>query len=194
VVVVAGLVAGAVLDLYSSGLSLLTLGLPAPRWMAALLDGVLMIVGAIYIVWIANDFIGPFQGFLITLGVPITAWCGIFLGDLLLRRRAYEEADLFDPRGRYGSVSPAPIVLMVVSTAIGWGLVVNFSPGFGWEGYLLDPFGLGGKAGPWSGANLGVVFAFVLSFLGYLLLCAGRVRSQEGHESRNVSSAGSARV
>ena len=96
-VVVAGLVAGAVLDLYSSGLSLLTLGLPAPRWMAALLDGVLMIVGAIYIVWIANDFIGPFQGFLITLGVPITAWCGIFLADLLLRRRAYEEADLFDP-------------------------------------------------------------------------------------------------
>jgi NCS1 family nucleobase:cation symporter-1 len=194
VVVVAGLVAGAVLDLYSSGLSLLTLGLPAPRWMAALLDGVLMIVGAIYIVWIANDFIGPFQGFLITLGVPITAWCGIFLADLLLRRRAYEEADLFDPRGRYGSVNPAPIVLMVLSTAIGWGLVVNFSPGFGWEGYLLAPLGLGGKAGPWSGANLGVVFAFVLSFLGYLLLCAGRVRSQEGHESRNVSSAGSARV
>jgi nucleobase:cation symporter-1, NCS1 family len=194
VVVVAGLVAGAVLDLYSSGLSLLTLGLPAPRWMAALLDGVLMIVGAIYIVWIANDFIGPFQGFLITLGVPITAWCGIFLGDLLLRRRAYEEADLFDPRGRYGSVNPAPIVLMVVSTAIGWGLVVNFSPGFGWEGYLLDPFGLGGKAGPWSGANLGVVFAFVLSFLGYLLLCSRRVRSQERHESRTVSPAGSTRV
>ena len=83
---------------------------------------------------------------------------------------------------------------MVVSTAIGWGLVVNFSPGFGWEGYLLDPLGLGGKAGPWSGANLGVVFAFVLSFLGYLLLCAGRVRSQEREEWRTPSSAGSTRV
>jgi NCS1 family nucleobase:cation symporter-1 len=194
VVVVAGLVAGAVLDIYSSGLSLLALGLPMPRWMAALLDGVIMIVGAIYVVWIANDFIGPFQGFLITLGVPIASWCGIFLADLLLRRRAYDEVDLFDPRGRYGSANPASILLMVLSTAIGWGLVVNFSDGFGWEGYLLDPWGLGGKSGSWSGANLGVAFAFFLSFLGYLALCSGRVRRQERQVSRTASSAGSARV
>jgi NCS1 family nucleobase:cation symporter-1 len=194
VVVIAGLVAGAVLDIYSSGLSLLTLGLPAPRWVAALLDGVIMIVGAIYIVWFATDFIGPFQGFLITLGVPIASWCGIFLADLLLRRRAYDEVDLFDARGRYGSANPAPILLMVISTAIGWGLVVNFSSGFGWEGYLLDPFGLGGKAGSWSGANLGVAFAFAVSFVGYPLLCAGRVRDQERQESRTVASSGAARA
>jgi nucleobase:cation symporter-1, NCS1 family len=195
VVVVAGLVAGAVLDIYSSGLSLLTLGLPAPRWAAALLDGIIMVLGAIYIVWIAKDFIGPFQGFLITLGVPITSWCGIFLADLLLRRRDYDDVDLFDHRGRYGSINWAPIVLMVISAAVGWGLVVNFSDGFGWEGYLLDPLGLGGKTGTWSGANLGVAFAFIVSFLGYLLLCSGRVRRQEQQASsrtESVDSAGSA--
>ena len=38
----------------------------------------MMIVGTIYVVFIADDFIGPFQGFLITLGVPIAAWCGVF--------------------------------------------------------------------------------------------------------------------
>jgi purine-cytosine permease-like protein len=143
-----------------------------------------MVIGAIYIVWIADDFIGPFQGFLITLGVPITAWCGIFLADLLLRRHDYDEVDLFDAGGRYGSVNVAPVVLMVISAAVGWGLVVNYSDGFGWEGYLLDPLGLGGKAGTWSGANLGVAFAFVFSFLGYLLFCAGRVRRQEREASR----------
>ena len=41
VVAVAGLVSGALLDIYSSGLTLLTLGLPAPRWVAAAIDGVI---------------------------------------------------------------------------------------------------------------------------------------------------------
>ena len=81
------------MDIYSSGLTLLTLGLPAPRWVAAAIDGVLMILGAIYIVWISgSDFIYIFEGFLITLGVPMAAWCGVFLADLLLRRRDYDEA------------------------------------------------------------------------------------------------------
>ncbi|MBA3310047.1 MAG: cytosine permease [Nocardioidaceae bacterium] len=181
VVVVAGLVAGAVLDIYSSGLALLTLGVPLPRWAAALLDGVLMVVGAIYVVWFAQDFLGPFQGFLITLGVPITSWCGIFLADLLLRRKDYDQAALFDSSGRYGAVNPVPVSLMVVSMAVGWGLVVSFFEGFGWQGYLLEPLGLGGKTGTWSGANLGVAFAFAFSFVGYLVLCRGRVRRQEEH-------------
>ena len=179
VVVVAGLVAGAVLDIYSSGLNLLTLGVPFARWAAALLDGVLMILGAIYVIWIAKDFFHPFQSFLITLGVPITSWCGIFLADLLLRRRDYDERALFDPRGRYGAVNVVPLVLMVVSAAVGWGLVVNNEKGFRWEGYLLDPLGLEGKTGTWAFANLGVAFAFVVSFVGYYILCRGRVRRQE---------------
>jgi NCS1 family nucleobase:cation symporter-1 len=184
-VVVAGLIAGAVLDIYSSGLTLLTLGVPLPRWGAALLDGVLMVLGAIYIVWFAKDFLGPFQGFLITLGVPITAWCGIFLADLALRRRDYDQAALFDPRGRYGAANPAPLVLMIATTVIGWGLVVNSAKGFGWQGYLLGPVGLGGKTGTWAFANLGVAFAFVVSFLGYLLVCRGRVRHQESSPERS---------
>ena len=138
-----------------------------------------MIVGAIYIVWIADDFLGPFMGFLITLGVPITSWCGIFLADLALRRRDYDDAALFDPNGKYGSVNWTSVGLMVTSTVIGWGLVVNTAKGFKWEGYLLDPLGLGGKDGAWAFANLGVAFAFVLSFVGYYLLCADRVRWQE---------------
>ena len=36
------------------------------------------------------------MAFLIILGVPMAAWCGIFLADLLLRRRDYDERKLFD--------------------------------------------------------------------------------------------------
>ncbi|HEX8497596.1 MAG TPA: cytosine permease, partial [Actinomycetales bacterium] len=75
VVAVLGLVGGAVLDIYSSGLAMLAMGVRVPRPVAALVDGLLMVAGTIYVVFVATDFFFPFQGFLITLGVPIAAWC-----------------------------------------------------------------------------------------------------------------------
>ncbi|HLM06701.1 MAG TPA: cytosine permease [Blastococcus sp.] len=180
VVVVLGLIGGALLDIYSSGLSLLAAGLRVPRPVAASIDGTLMIIGTIAVVFFADSFIGPFQGFLITLGVPIAAWCGIFLADLALRRRDYAQADLFDPRGRYGGVAPVPLVLLIVGTVLGWGLVTNtFADWLGWQGYLLEPFGLGGRDGAWAYANLGVLAAFLLGLLGTLALRRSAVRAQE---------------
>lgn len=186
VVAVFGLVAGAVLDIYSSGLALLTLGLRIPRWAAAGLDGVLMLVGTIYVVWVAKNFIGPFQGFLITLGVPISAWCGAFLADLALRRAPYADAELYDGRGRYGAVNPVAVGSLLLGAVLGWGLVVNtFSPAFGWEGYLLEPLGLGPKDnGTWTYANLGVLVALAVGFLGVLLFGRRAVRAQEAATGR----------
>src|SRR4051794_8214117 len=180
VVVVLGLIGGALLDIYSSGLSLLAAGLRVPRPVAASIDGTLMVIGAVAVVFFAQDFIGPFQGFLITLGVPIAAWCGIFLGDLALRRGDYAEDDLFDPRGRYGSAQPVPLALLVIGTALGWGLVTNtFASWLDWQGYLLGPLGLGGKDGSWAYANLGVLLAFVVGLVGTLMLRRSAVRTQE---------------
>ena len=125
-VAVAGLISGAILDLYSSGLTLLSLGLKIPRFVAAGIDGVLMILGTIYIVWVAaDDFLGIFQGFLITLGVPMAAWCGVFLADLMLRRRDYDEPALYTARGRYGAVGWPAVIVMAVATVVGWGLVTQ---------------------------------------------------------------------
>lgn len=180
VVAVLGLVGGAVLDIYSSGLALLSAGLRVPRYLAALVDGVLMIAGSVYIVFFADDFLGQFMGFLTTLGVPIAAWCGIMLADLALRRRDYDESDLFRPNGRYGDVALTPLLLTLAATAIGWGLVTNTAASWlTWQGYLLDPLGLGGKSGSWAYANLGVLAALALGFLGTLALGRARVRRQE---------------
>ncbi|MFF5302233.1 purine-cytosine permease family protein [Streptomyces sp. NPDC013161] len=180
VVAVLGLVGGAVLDIYSSGLALLSAGLRIPRYLAALVDGVLMIAGSVYIVFFADDFLGQFMGFLTTLGVPIAAWSGIMLADLLLRRRDYDEGDLFRPNGRYGDVQLTPLLLTLAATAIGWGLVTNTAASWlSWQGYLLDPLGLGGKSGAWAYANLGVLIALALGFLGTLALGRARVQRQE---------------
>jgi len=179
-VAVLSLVGGAVLDIYSSGLALLTAGLRVPRWVAAAIDGALMVAGTVYLVFLAEDFFFQFQGFLITLGVPIAVWAGILLADLVLRRERYVDADLFDPRGRYGSVRGEAVGLLVVGTVLGWGLVTNgFAPWLTWQGYLLGP--LGGREGPWAYANLGVLLALLLGFAGHLLLGRRAVAAQESH-------------
>lgn len=176
-VAVLGLVGGAVLDIYSSGLAMLAMGVRVPRYVAALIDGVIMILGTIYIVY-GEDFLGQFQGFLITLGVPVAAWCGVMLADIALRRSDYDEAALFDPAGRYGDVRPFPIAVVIVCTVLGWGLVVNSSAGWlAWQGYLLGP--LGGREGPWAYANLGVLVALVLAFVATLIGTRSTVRAQE---------------
>jgi cytosine/uracil/thiamine/allantoin permease len=147
---------------------------------AALIDGTVMIGGTIYVVFFASNFVGPFEGFLTTLGVPIAAWAGIMLADIALRRRDYADRELYNPKGRYGNVRPLPIATIVAATALGWGLVTNTAASWlTWQGYLLGPFGLGGKAGAWAFANLGVLLALVLGFVVTLAFERSSVRAQE---------------
>jgi hypothetical protein len=102
------------------------------------------------------------------------------LADILLRRRDYSEPELFDPAGRYGDVRWLPVAVIVVSTAIGWGLVTNgLASWLTWQGYLLGPLGLGGKSGAWAFANLGVLVALAIGFVVNLAFGRGRVHAQE---------------
>jgi nucleobase:cation symporter-1, NCS1 family len=180
IVAVLGLIGGAVLDIYSSGLALLSLGLRVPRYVAALIDGTVMTLGTIYVVFISGNFFGQFEGFLITLGVPIAAWCGVMLADIALRRRDYAETELYDPSGRYGDVRWFPVGVVIVATVIGWGLVTNSSASWlSWQGYFLGPFGLGGKTGAWAFANLGVLVALVVGFVAQWVYGRSSVRAQE---------------
>ena len=179
-VAILGLVGGAVLDIYSSGLSLLSAGIKIPRYTAAGVDGVLMIIGTVYIVFVSQNFLAQFEGFLITVGVLIAGWCGVFLADLLLRRKDYSEVDLFSHSGRYGDVRVIPSLTIVVSSFIGWGLVTNsFASWLTWQGYLLKPLGLGGKTGPWAYADLGVLAALLFSFVVTLMFDRKMVVEQE---------------
>ena len=173
-----GLVGGAILDLYSSGLTLISVGLPVKRHVAASIDGSVMLVGTIYIVWVADNFFYPFQGFLITLGVPIATWSAIFVTDVLLRKRAYDEIDLYRLEGRYGIWNFKSLTLMGIGSFIGWGFVTNtFASWLSWQGYLL--FLIGGKEGPWAFANVGVIFALFIGFSGHFLLSRRKIRAQD---------------
>jgi len=181
IVAILGLVGGAVLDIYSSGLALLSAGLRIPRYVAAMVDGVVMILGTIYVAFFAKAFVQPFEAFLITLGVPIAAWCGIFIADILLRRTSYSEADLYNPKGRYGDVRWLAIGLLVVGTAVGWGLVLNTDSAvtwLNWQGYLFGSAKSAFRLN-WQYANLGVLAALVIGFVGNLIFGRAAVRRQE---------------
>jgi purine-cytosine permease-like protein len=177
-VAILGLVGGAILDLYSSGLALVSIGVPIKRHQAAIIDAAIMLAGCIYIVWIADNFFYPFQGFLITLGVPVAVWSAIFVADVIMRKKAYIEKDLYDAQGMYGSINKGSIALMIVGTVIGWGFVTNtFASWLSWQGYFLGV--IGGKEGAWAFANVGVIFALLIGFLGHLLLARKTISKQE---------------
>ena len=177
-VAILGLVGGAILDLYSSGLTLISIGVKVKRPFAAAIDGTIMLIGTTYIVWFASDFFMPFQGFLITLGVPVAVWSAIFVADVVLRKRDYVEADLFSETGRYGRVNPIAIALVAIGSIIGWGFVTNtFASWLSWQGYFMGA--IGGKEGQWAYANVGVIFALLIGFFGYLLLGRARIKLQE---------------
>jgi purine-cytosine permease-like protein len=177
-IAILGLVGGAILDLYSSGLTLISIGLPIKRHVAASFDAVIMLAGTIYIVWIADNFFYPFQGFLITLGVPIATWSAIFVTDVLLRKRAYDEVDLYSLSGRYGLWNFKSLTLMALGSIIGWGFVTNtFASWLSWQGYFL--WIIGGKDGGWAFANIGVLLALAVGAIGHYIFAKRSIARQE---------------
>ena len=185
-VAILGLIGGIVMDIYSSGLSLLATGVPVSRPVATAIDGTIMTVGTIIVVFFADSFLTPFTAFLTTLGVVIAAWGGVMLADIALRHKDYDEPSLFTPSGRYGSVNWGAVASLIVGSLVGWGLVVNSAASWlSWQGYLLGP--LGGREGDWAGANIGILLAMVVGFVGYWATSAGRVRAQEKLPSRTYA-------
>jgi uncharacterized membrane protein len=64
-------------------------------------------------------------------------------------------------------------------------LVTNtYASWLSWQGYLLEPLGLGGKNGDWAYANLGVLVALVLSFVVTIVADRPAVRREEAVPTR----------
>src|SRR6266508_4503694 len=175
-----GLVAGALLDIYSSGLNLLTLGVRLPRYQSVVIDGTLMVLGAIYMLFIAEDFLGTFQGFLLVLGVPLAAWAAVFLIDLAtLRRDGYDERALYSgPGSTARAVNPAGVVAWLVGVVIGLGLITSTTRGFTWLGWWAK--------GAFEGSSLGLLVAFLVAGAVYGLWNAAARRSPSGAPSAGM--------
>src|SRR6266496_3901239 len=140
---------------------LITFGVRLPRYQSVAIDGVIMILGNIYMLFIAKDFLGTFQGFLLVLGVPLAAWAAVFLVDLATLRR-----DGYDVRALYAggeatarAVNPGGVVAWLVGVVAGLGLITSTTRGFTWLGWWAK--------GAFAGSSLGLLVAFVVAGLLY---------------------------
>ncbi|MCF2706118.1 cytosine permease [Arcanobacterium haemolyticum] len=90
------------LSVYSAGLVTITLGIRIKRAYAVIVDVIVTTLGASYFILGSDGFYGPFITFISLLAVPLTAWVGVFLVDMV-KRRTYKADDLVDltPQSAY---------------------------------------------------------------------------------------------
>jgi nucleobase:cation symporter-1, NCS1 family len=170
-----GLIAATLVNMYSSGLSLMALGVRLPRYKTVLVDAVLMVAGCTYMLFFASNFFGPLEGFLVTLAVPLAAWAAIFIADMVMfRRRGYVERDFYRREGSYGAWGVPALAALLVATVIGLGLVTSTTSAFNWVGYLLGPFG--GKTGAIGSSSIGILISFAIGWIVYAGLATMRAR------------------
>ncbi len=178
-------VSASIMDLYSSGLVLLTIGVRLPRQLAVLIDAGLVTLAGGYVAFAAPNFFAPFQAFLTVIGVPMAAWTGIFLTDLWQRRHhGYDRAALYSPAGVYGRINWVGVGSLTAATAVGLGLVTSRDPHIGpLLGYLFTPAARDGSLGT---SNLGVFVALGLSALIYA--AAHRIIGPRPHQTSDLPS------
>ncbi len=104
------------IDLYSSGLTLQTIGLSVKRWQATLIDMVICTVLAAIAIFNA-DFNNLYSQFLSLLIIFLAPWCAIYLTDAWMRRNRYEPAGLLasigGPYWYQGGINPAGLLAML---------------------------------------------------------------------------------
>lgn len=164
------------MSLYSSNLGLHSIGAKTHPGYAQPILGLLGLTGAFFAVVYITDLWGVIAGYAIIAAVPVAAWSGIFITDVLIRRIAYHEISLSRGYGFYKSVNLVNIIGWAISTAIGLGLIYSDQPGFAWTGYLAD---LMVNSEFWAATSFGIIIAFSVSCLLPVLFGIPRIKRQE---------------
>ncbi|MFE0023302.1 purine-cytosine permease family protein [Amycolatopsis sp. NPDC059021] len=159
------------LSVYSAGLTTLTLGIRIKRVYAVVVDIVVTFLGSLYFMLVADGFYGPFIAFISLLAVPITAWVGVFLVDMI-RRRSYDPGALMDMRrtsAYWYRAGCEPRALFAWAVAIVAGYLFT-TAGTGKDVWFSGPF-----AQTWLGVNgVGWVVTFVVGAGVYAALGGAR--------------------
>jgi NCS1 family nucleobase:cation symporter-1 len=124
----------------------------------------------------ADGFWLSLRGFALVLAVPVGAWSGIFVSDVLIRRIAYHEVSLSRSYGFYKAVNLLNLLGWLGAVAIGWGLVRVDLPAFRWLGYFS---GFASNQEFWAQSNFGVVISFAIGLLLPVLGGIPRIKQQE---------------
>jgi purine-cytosine permease-like protein len=164
------------MSLYSSNLGLHSIGARTHPGYAQPILGLVGLTGAFFAVVYIENLWGTIAGYALIAAVPVAAWSGIFITDVLIRRIAYHEISLSRGYGFYKSVNLVNIIGWAISTAIGLGLIYSEQPGFAWTGYLAD---LMINTEFWAATSFGIIISFSVACLLPVLFGIPRIKRQE---------------
>jgi purine-cytosine permease-like protein len=168
------------LDMYSSGVTLLAIGVPVKRYQAVFVDCVIAFGITMYAIFSAS-FTQYLSDFVDIVIIWIAPWCAIFLVDWVLRRYRYVPSELQNT-GRTslywrndGIHWPAWVAQLIGMFAAISGLAATFHLPVGLNlltYHTRDAFGFGGDFSVYLGMGAGG--------LVYLILAARGVRREAG--------------
>jgi NCS1 family nucleobase:cation symporter-1 len=185
VVVVGGTVTNNFLNTYSSGMSLLAVGVSTTRTRATTLNIALALAVTCYVVFF-RDFSEFLVAFLTLMVVWSSSWCGVFLADMALRRSRYDTGALQQPVGGpywYRGGWNVPAVGWFIAGALASALFATSSI---WTGPLTSWVG-GGDLSIFAGLLVGGVGYYVHARLTGVVR-ASAPRSDSAHPVQGTAS------
>lgn len=176
-IIVGGGITNNFLNTYSSGLSLLSVGIKMPRAWSIIFDAVVGGAMAVYAVFVYN-FTNSFIEFLSLMVIWIAPWGGIYLTDMLLRKVRYNAEALFERNGTYW-YSGGWNWRAIFSFVLGLVAALMFANAPLFQGPLIGLIGNG---------DISIYVGFVVSAVSYYLL----MRSAIGRQNRDLAAAAAA--
>lgn len=159
------------LDLYSSGVTLQSLGIPLRRYQCVLIDSVVCGGFTAYAIF-SSRFNTLLQDFVLFIIVWLAPWFAIFMTDYLLRGKRYDSASLFASKGgtywRKGGFHWPAIVAQAVGMAAAALWLNAYSPYVSPLSRLLD------------GSDFSVFMGLIFGGGTYWLLARRGVRREAG--------------
>jgi hypothetical protein len=164
------------MSLYSSNLSLHSLGLKLSPALAQPILGVVVAAVAGAVLYFNTDVWLLLADYARIAAIPVAAWSGIFISDILIRRIAYHEISLSRSYGFYKSFNWINLSGWLIATAAGFGFTVVNQNGFGWTGFVSENL-----VNPefWSTTSFGIVIAFAFASLLPVAFGIPRIKRQE---------------
>ena len=171
-IVIISLISAGMTGIYSSGLALLALGVPMSRLGTTILNGVIIALGAYYLLFISDSFVSTFQSFLALISVVMGSWGAIEMVDLIRQKRLGWNTDLALPPSEGGeSIRWTAFGSLLVATIIGLGTITSSDPWIGHAVSFLLPEGTEGSV--FARANIGLVAAMIIGSVLYAILTFG---------------------
>ena len=168
-----GMLAETDLACYSSGLTLLALGVRIRRTRTVVVDAAVVGGAGLWVMIGRQGFLQPFESFLELLAAGLAAWAGVVLADLLRARGPSRRRQVEDHYAVWPAVGGVGLIAWLAGTAIA--LATTVSP------FFTGPLAKGVLGEGSFGFALGLVLALALALAGWWL-AARRARGADAPE------------